>query len=575
MQTRYVAYARVSTSEQAERGKSIEDQLAKLAHEAQQRGGTLLRAFADPGFSGSNLNRPELAALLAFCGEQDVDAVLVVDTDRLARKTEHHFVIKTQLRKLGVRVESLNQPMIDDTPEGVFLDTILAATNALYPQITGRNTSPASPHKAPAGGAPGPARRGNRNADNPSPVSANDRRIIVSHETNGPLVSRAFSLYAAGGHTLKSLCAEMEALGLRSTWGGPVTKTSMRKMLTDPFYVGRAEYKGEERRWNHPPLTDEETFQRCRLVLGAHNRYADRMRKHTFLLSGLLRCGLCGASLTASVNGKKGRSYYHCPVNRQHHSNAGQNVPVEELDAQVGSLLRSVSLTPETADKVIRRAREIVAETHGEVNTRRRELLAQRGVLENRRERLETMYLDGAATEDTYRRQSGQLSESLDKIGLEIARLELGRDGNVKVFEQMMRLAVNAEAAFEAAPMPLKRTYLKLFFEEIVVRDRKIVSARLTLAFESLLNNHPIYSEGVPAGNPGEVEMEQKETPDLIGSGASLESVINSEGWLPGPSEFITFLGDPAYWSRVRQLLPAYPQANQDVSCVATGKKRR
>lgn len=555
MQTRYVAYARVSTSEQAERGKSIEDQLAKLTQEAKQRGGTLLRTFADPGFSGSNLNRPDLAALLAFCGEQDVDAVLVVDTDRLARKTEHHFVIKTQLRKLGVRVESLNQPMIDDTPEGVFLDTILAATNALYPQITGRKTSLSMAQKALAGWWPGPARLGYRNADNPSPVSANDRRIIVSHETNGPLVARAFSLYAAGGYTLKSLCAEMETLGLRSTGGGRVTKTSMRKMLTDTFYVGRAEYKGEEHRWNHPSLTDEETFQRCRLVLGAHNRYADRMRKHTFLLSGLLRCGICGASLTASVNEKKGKSYYHCPLNRQPHSNAGQNVLVGELDAQVGRLLRSVSLTPETADKVIRRAREIVAETHGEVNTNRRELLAQCGVLENRRERLETMYLDGAATEDTYRRQSGQIAESLDKIGLEIARLELGRDGNIKVFEQMMRLAVNAEAAYDAAPMPLKRTYLKLFFEGIVVQNRKIVSARLTLAFESLLNNHPIYSEGLPEGSRGEDEQWQKRTPDLIGSGASLDAVINSEGWLPSPSDFITFLGDLTYWDRIRQFL--------------------
>ncbi len=142
MSIHYVAYARVSTSEQAERGKSIEDQLAKLEREAGQRGGVLLRTFADPGFSGSNLNRPQLSALLSFCREQDVDAVLVVDTDRLARKTEHHFAIKAQLRKCGVRVESLNQPMIDDTPEGVFLDTILAATNALF--LRSRDERPAS-----------------------------------------------------------------------------------------------------------------------------------------------------------------------------------------------------------------------------------------------------------------------------------------------------------------------------------------------------------------------------------------------------------------------------------------------
>lgn len=124
-----------------------------------------------------------------------------------------------------------------------------------------------------------------------------------------------------------------------------------------------------------------------------------------------------------------------------------------------------------------------------------------------------------------------------------------------------MRLAVNAEAAYDAAPMPLKRTYLKLFFEGIVVQDRKIVSARLTLAFESLLNNHPVYNEGLPETSQREDEPGQQRTPDLIGSGASLEAVINSEGWLPSSSEFITFLGDLAYWDQVRELIPTLSAA--------------
>ena len=548
MSIHYVSYARVSTSEQAERGKSIEDQLAKLGKEAGERGGVLLRTFADPGFSGSNLNRPQLAALLAFCREQDVDAVLVVDTDRLARKTEHHFAIKAQLRKCGVRVESLNQPMIDDTPEGVFLDTILAATNALYPQITGRKTSLSMAQKVQAGWWPGPARLGYRNADNPRPTSANDRRIIVPHETNGPLVTRAFAEYATGQHSLKSLCVLLETLGLRSVWGGRVTTTSLRKMLGDPFYLARASYKGEVRCWNHQVLTDEETFRRCYLVLGEHNRYADRMRKHTFLLSGILECGKCGAPLTASVNAKKGKSYYHCPLNRVPHSNVGQNVSVEELDVLVGGLLRSVSITAEAAEKVIRNARLLVAQTHSGGDVKRRELLAQQGILEARRSRMETMYLDGAVTEDTYNRQSGEIRESLDKLRLEVTRLELGRESNIGTFEQLMRVATNAEEAYQAAPMALKRVYLSLFFEKIVIWDRKIVGAALTLAFRALLDNYPVFAE-VGANKS---YAENNEIPVLFGTGTTLNEVINSEGWLPAPSEVITLLRDLTYWNDVR-----------------------
>lgn len=579
MPTRFAAYARVSTSEQAERGKSIEDQLAKLGREAKSRGGTLVKTFADPGCSGSTLKRPQLAALLAFCREGGADAVLVVDTDRLARKTEHHFAIKAQLRKCNVRVESLNQPMIDDTPEGVFLDTILAATNALYPQITGRKTSLSMAEKAAAGWWPGPARLGYRNADNPIPTSANDRRILVPHETKGPLVTQAFSLYAGGKYSLQSLCAEMEARGLRSVTGGRVTKTTMRKMLGDPFYIGKAPYKGEVRQWKHTPLTDEATFTRCRLVLEAHNRYADRMRKHTFLLSGLVTCGLCGAPYTASVNPRKKKSYYHCPLNRAGHSNAGQNVSVEALDAEAARLLGCVSFNAPSVEQIVLRAREIVAVTHGELDGKRRELASQKALLENRRSRLEAAFLDGDIAAEAYRRQAKTIEEQLIQLSLELARLDLSRETNIGQFEQLMRLSTDFGAAYEAAGPELRRRYLSLCFEEIVVRDRRVVQVTPTAAFAVVLDKSRLDEADIRcrldhyasdhAGDESYNRGETKTAPRLHNSDSQQVkgAVIKSRGWLPDPSEFITLLRDVGYWDGVRNLL-IEPAAVDQVSAL-------
>jgi len=302
---------------------------------------------------------------------------------------------------------------------------VIAATNALYPQITGRKTSLSMAQKVQAGWWPGPARLGYRNADNPASTSANDRRIIIPHEVIGPLVTQAFALYATGRYSLKSLCAEMEPLGLRSAWGGRVTITSLRKMLGDPFYISRAAYKGEVRSWKHQSLTDVETFQKCRLVL----------------------------------------------------------------------------------------------------------------------------------TEETYRRQSAQIAESLEKINLEVARLDLSRESNIGVFEQVMRLATNAEAAYMSAPLALKRTYLTLFFDEIVIQDKKIVSASLTPAFAALLNDHSVYDDNARNGASSEA-LPNKKSPNIIETGTVLEAVINSEHWLPGPSEFITLFQDVGYWNRVHRIFP-------------------
>jgi site-specific DNA recombinase len=566
MPTRYVAYARVSTSEQAERGKSIEDQLAKLSREAPLRGGVLVKTFADPGFSGSLLKRPQLTALLEFCRKGGADAVLVVDTDRLARKTEHHFLIKAQLKTFGVHVESLNQPMIDDTPEGVFLDTILAATNALYPQITGRKTSLSMAEKAAAGWWPGPARLGYRNVDNPAPTSANDRRIIVPHAAAGPLVTQAFALYATGQYSLQSLCRKMEMLGLRTTTGGKVTTTSMRKMLGDSFYYSRAIYKGQMRSWKHAPLTDEETFQQCQLVLMQHNRYADRMRKHDFLLSGLVRCGLCGATYTASVNAEKGKAYYHCPLNQGHpHSNVGQNVAVEVLDAQAEALLEHISFERASVDYIISKARALLAVTHEDVDEKRRELLAQKAKVENRRQKLELKYLDDEVTQEMYRRQSEGLEETLTTLSLEITRLDLSRDTNIGLFEQLMRMSTGFQAAFASSPPALQRAYLSLCFETIIVQDRQIIEAIPTplfgMALKMTTSRLEAEEKASSLGTKKSLSFQVAEGAGLSSSDAvqSSEAVIKIEGWLPSPSEFITFLGDLAYWSRVNEYLYTLP----------------
>ena len=224
---------------------------------------------------------------------------------------------------------------------------------------------------------------------------------------------------------------------------------------------------------------------------------------------------------------------------------------VEELDALVGGLLRNVSLTPEAADKIIRYARSVVEQTHSGHDVKRRELSAQQSILEARRSRMETMYLDGAVSEDTYHRQSVEIRESLENIRLEMTRLELGREANIGTFEQLMRVATNAEEAYQKAPVALKRAYLSLFFEKIVIWDRKIAGASLTLAFKTLLDDYFIYDEVVGE----QTYLKKSEVPALFSTGTTINEVINSEGWLPSPSALITLLQDATYWNQVRKLL--------------------
>jgi len=88
-------YSRVSTEEQAEEGKSIETQIKLCKKWAKDNDYQIQETYIDRGKSATTLNRPALQDLLAKCKDDiGIDAILVQDTDRLARNTLDHLTIK-------------------------------------------------------------------------------------------------------------------------------------------------------------------------------------------------------------------------------------------------------------------------------------------------------------------------------------------------------------------------------------------------------------------------------------------------------------------------------------------------
>ena len=134
-------YCRVSTEEQAKNNNSLLTQENFCKKFAGDNDYEVAGIYVDEGKSATNLNRPALQDMLARCQQdKSINIVIVQETDRLARNTNDHLTIKTVLKKVGVKVISVAQPMIDDSPEGNMIDTIVASVNQFQSQITGRKT---------------------------------------------------------------------------------------------------------------------------------------------------------------------------------------------------------------------------------------------------------------------------------------------------------------------------------------------------------------------------------------------------------------------------------------------------
>ena len=76
--------------------------------------------FADNGISGTTLARPALDALRDQAAAGEIDQVLVLNPDRLARKYAHQLMLVEEFHKLGVEILFVNRK-ISHSPEDQLL----------------------------------------------------------------------------------------------------------------------------------------------------------------------------------------------------------------------------------------------------------------------------------------------------------------------------------------------------------------------------------------------------------------------------------------------------------------------
>lgn len=487
---RALIYPRVSTEEQAEEGLSIETQINRCKRWAEENDYSVVGIYKDEGKSATNMNRDGLKDLLARCQEDQIDAVLVLDTDRIARNTLDHLTIKSILQKANTRLISINQPMIDDSPEGNLIDTIIASVNAFQSQITGRKVSKVAEEKAKAGYYPGKPKIGYINIVNPNPAGKFDKNIIDVDPERGQYITQAFKLYATGNFSTKTLSTYLYELGFRSVTGGQVGVSVIAYLLRDPIYIGKIPWKGMIYEGHHPSLIDEETFNICQEIMTAHNQNASRQRRHNFLLRGFIFCSDCGRRFWAEKHVKKSGlifEYYFCKT-----CGKKSYISVNKLEAQVEEWFGAIQITKARAEEITEQAKNILEDFRQNSDNEGQVLLNRQTKIEAAmREAEDNWLIHKTLSDEAFRRIYERYEADLKGIKKQVNQLVANHARSLKVVQGLTALAQNIRKAYEEAEPALKRFYLGLFWEKFLVRKGKIKKGILTEEVKELIKIPP------------------------------------------------------------------------------------
>jgi site-specific DNA recombinase len=133
METKKVAiYARVS-SEKQDIDLSISAQLKALREYSSRNNHIVTKEYIDEAESGRSIDRPGFKEMISAARQKPApfEAILVWKLSRFARNREDSIIYKSLLRKHGIQVISINEPL-EDTPSGRLLEGIIEVIDEFY-----------------------------------------------------------------------------------------------------------------------------------------------------------------------------------------------------------------------------------------------------------------------------------------------------------------------------------------------------------------------------------------------------------------------------------------------------------
>lgn len=264
-------YARVSTSEQVEKGMGLQAQIDAIEKSVAENGWELGGLYTDEACSGAvgmaeDLKRPGLIALLA---NPEVKTVIVKNSSRLWRDEGAHYLIRRELLKRSIEVKSLDQPQFtlqNATPYDKFIETIFMAVDELDRQMIIARMQGGKEAKIKAGHRSGGA----------APLGylwtiREKRPVLVIEPMQAALVQKIFSRYLALG-SLGRLAQWLNEQNIASPSGKPWQTAVLNQIMRNRFYIGDLAYRGRTTKGGHDPIISPVIFGKAQALLDRNKR---------------------------------------------------------------------------------------------------------------------------------------------------------------------------------------------------------------------------------------------------------------------------------------------------------------
>lgn len=414
------------------------------------------------------------------------DVILIWKYARFARNREDSIVYKTMLRKIGVQIISINEP-VEDTPTGRLMEAMIESLDEFYSDNLGEEVTRGMRESAsrgfciasntPYGYRKIKVKDGER-----------ERPKLEPYPHESKVVARIFR-EVIEGKGLKGILRDLNKEGIAGPRGKGWMKTTIHKILCNETYTGTLFWGKNsirklppirvENAW--PAIIDTDTFVQAHNVLRSRAPsylHPKRTASH-FLLSGIAKCGYCDKALIGH-DAKGGQfSYYVCGTLLKKGAGAckARYINSNEFEGLVIDKIKEHILTEENLRELVRLVNEEMDAASVEYRTQLETINEEIADVGRRLDRLYDAIETGHLPNEDMAPRIRELRERKDNLQTKKWELEWQlKDRRVELAdtETVTRYVEDLRQVLSESSLVERKSFIKSFVKEVRVTGNEV-----------------------------------------------------------------------------------------------------
>ena len=363
----------------------------------------------------------------------------------------------------------------ENTSQGKFMLNIAFGQSKYYVDSLSENTKRGLRQKV-------------RNGDYPSqaPVGyINDSRTksVVVDKKKSRVIRLAFEKYAKGESRLEDISNFLAKNGIVSRGGKIISKTRASFILSNPFYIGLFKYGGERHEGKYEPIVSKKLFDKAQEILKLRGVPDRKSKNEPQPFYGLISCASCGMMITGEYKVKKQKNgnvhnytYYHCTKKSKTIKCSEPCIREEELNRQLSSLIKSVSLPRDWAEELNRLALQDHKKSAQSNSAFVEEVKKEIKSIEIKLQRLLDGYLDQVIEQEIYRTEKSKLLFKKKSLDEKISSLLQKQNDWLEPMQEWIKDAQNLNGIARDSNLFNKKVAAKEIFGSNLLLGEKTVS---------------------------------------------------------------------------------------------------